>query len=199
MKRMNWTKTLKTVVALCTAAIGLMASNNAQAQTVSVDTTQAGTVTLSISMDNLTKLVQDAANILLQNSEGVKSTMAAAADSTKKIGSDALREIMNISSATAIQLLSELNNVADSVATASKSTADVARKVAEAKAMQAGQMITQGAQALSDMATKMTKEQTDSLKQTLLETRDALDQAIQQLDNSAGSTSKGKRSTKKQK
>lgn len=181
---MNWTKTLR--AALCVAAIGLNASLQATAQNTQAkaDTAKAATaIRIDLSMDDLTRIVQAAAEAMERNSEPLKSAIVAAADSTAKTGAEALREILNVSVDAAMGLLAEINNVADSVATANKTTVEAAKVAAEAKAAQAGKMITEGAQTLADMATSMTQAQTDSLRQALIETRKALDTAIEKLGN----------------
>ena len=72
--------------------------------------------------------------------------------------------------------------MADSVATVNKAAAGAAKTLAEAKAAQASKMITQGTQTLAGMATDMTRAQADSLKQTLSQTRDAIDAALKKLE-----------------
>lgn len=180
---MNMTKTLKTAATLCLAAVGLMASQHATAQTSKSSSASSGNVvTISLSTDELLKLVQGAADILNQSGQESKSALAAAADSVVKTGAAALQEIMSISSSTAADLLTELNRVADSVATVNKAAAGAAKTLAEAKAAQASKMITQGTQTLAGMATDMTRAQADSLKQTLSQTRDAIDAALKKLE-----------------
>ena len=107
---MNMTKTLKTAATLCLAAVGLMASQHATAQTSKSSSASSGNVvTISLSTDELLKLVQGAADILNQSGQESKSALAAAADSVVKTGAAALQEIMSISSSTAADLLTELN------------------------------------------------------------------------------------------
>lgn len=181
---MNWTKTLR--AAICIAAIGLNASLQATAQSpqAKADTVQtSATVRIDLSMDDLTRIVQAAAEAMERNAEPLKNAIYAAADSTAKTGAEALREILNVSADAAMGLLAEINNVADSVATANKTKAEAAKVAAEAKAAQASKMITEGAQTLTDMATSMTRAQTDSLRQALIDTRKALDTAIEKLEN----------------
>lgn len=186
---MNWTKTLKGAARLTLVATGLMTAPIASAQSgqASADTAKTSTtnvVTLNLSMDELTRIVQSAADAIRRNSEDVRNTITAATDSTAKTGAAALKEILSVSTTAAMQLLTELNEVVDSVATANKATVEAARAVAEAKAAQAGKMISEGAQTLTDMARTMTQAQTDSLSQALRDTRDAIDAAIEQLDKS---------------
>lgn len=181
---MNWTKTL--MAAICVAAISLAASQQATAQGMlaKADTAKASTtVRIDLSMDELTRIVQAAAESIERNSGPLKNAIAAAADSTAKTGSEALREILNVSVDAAMGLLAEINNVADSVATANKAKVEAAKVATEAKAAQAGKMITEGARTLADMATSMTQAQTDSLRQALIDTRKALDTAIEKLEN----------------
>lgn len=174
------------MAAICVSAIGLTASQQASAQSTQAkaDTAKAATaVRIDLSMDDLTRIVQAAAEAMERNSEPLKSAIAAAADSTAKTGAEALREILNVSVDAAMGLLAEINNVADSVATANKTKVEAAKVAAEAKAAQAGKMITEGAQTLADMATSMTQAQTDSLRQALIDTRKAIDTAIEKLEN----------------
>lgn len=187
--RMNWTKTLKAAALTGIAAIGLMASPNATAQSTNSSSNSSSTtagsgnvLTISLSTDELLKLVQGAADILTKSGEQSKADLSAAADSVVKTGAAALQEIMSISASTAADLLTELNRVADSVATVNKAATGAAKTLAEAKAAQASKMIKQGTQTLAGMATDMTRAQADSLKQTLSQTRDAIDAALKKLE-----------------
>lgn len=182
--KMKWTKTLR--AALSIAAIGLAAGQQATAQNsqAKADTARtSATVRIDLSMDDLARIVQAAAEAMERNSEPLKSAVAAAADSTAKTGAEALREVLNVSVDAAMGLLAEINNVADSVATANKTKVAAAKVAAEAKAAQAGKMITEGARTLADMATSMTQAQTDSLRQALIDTRKAIDTAIEKLES----------------
>lgn len=167
------------------AATGLIASPNAAAQSAGTNGSSSNSgnvVTISLSTDELLRLVQGAADVLAKSGEESKSAMSAAADSVAKTGAAALKEILSISTSTAVDLLTELNKVADSVATVNKAAAGAAKSVAEAKAAQASKMITEGTRTLAGMATEMTRAQSDSLKQTLSKTRDAIDAALKELD-----------------
>ena len=116
--------------------------------------------------------------------------IAAAADSTVKVGADALRQIIQVDAGTAQALMSMLGIVADSVATASKAAIEVGKAAAQKKAAEASKKISEEAQAMAEKASRATEAQTDSLKQALKATRAAIDSLISDLEKEDVKTNK---------
>ncbi len=153
--------------------------------TTSGDTTVTSTVnstTLNLSVDDLAKLLETAANSVLNNSEQIKSSLSAAKDTTVAKGSEALRQIIKVDAATAKEIMSAIGIVADSVATASKGAIAAGSAATKTIADDLSKKITEGAKAMQEEAEKMSQAQADSLKNALGAARNAIDAWISDLD-----------------
>ena len=153
--------------------------------TTSGDTTVTSTVnstTLNLSVDDLAKLLETAANSVLNNSEQIKSSLSAAKDTTVAKGSEALRQIIKVDAATAKEIMSAIGIVADSVATASKGALATGSAAAKTIADDLSKKISEGAKAMQEETKKMSQAQADSLKNALGAARNAIDAWISDLD-----------------